>query len=454
MNAVKLLRAALIGCCALLAAVPALGQWYQFGRAEDEPRIAELKLNNIDATRFVDAVVMSREDLAAGKIVFRGRAEVGRGTIGIVEYSLDNGQSWNAAQVADRGLFSFELRPEFERAYRVIVRALTTAGRQSRDEDHSFRLQVTASDTAEEVRRTFLRMLEAYQNENLGEFMRHVSDFFQGNLPTLEDAVRSDFANFDNIRIQPNITRVTSGAGDYEVYFTFNRQVYATRSARLLRDQAASTMAFRRAEGGMKLVRLAAPLIFGVSNPADVATTVTAQSVGQQVITVNPTTGTAALATQTATPPASSGIGSSVETGTATLPFSFTAGPVYSYKSFAFLNADQFSETTVPSSYAFSGDFMVAGAGNLFVKGGRSARTCPTSYAALTVAPTTGYTAGGGAPIAGVAVGNCYVFQLVGPRYAAIEVTSFTVVGCPAAPCSNSFSFRYKYQTNGSTSLQ
>ncbi|MDO9174792.1 MAG: hypothetical protein Q7V62_08300, partial [Actinomycetota bacterium] len=384
-----------LGAVMLLACQAATAQWWNFGRADDEPRISELKLNKVDATRLVDSVVMSRDELPGGLIVARGRAEVGTGVIGIIEYSLDGGQTWRGGTLGDRGLFTFEIRPEIERVYRVIVRAVSTVGRQSRDEDHSFRLQVTGENASEGVRQAFLRMIDLYQRKNRAEMMRGVSDFFEGNVISLEDALRNDFANFDNIQIQPNISRITSLAGVSEVAFTFNRQVYSVRNARVLRDQAASSMSFRREEGGFRLVRLAAPLIFGVSNPTEVATTVTQQSVGQPVLTVNASTGAAAVQAQPATAPASvsaaAASASTVETGTVTLTFNSNQPPpppaTFSYKSFTFLNATQTTDTTVPAAYAFTGDFMIAGTGNLFTRAGDAVRTCGTNFASLTVAP-------------------------------------------------------------------
>lgn len=456
----KFLRLAL-AAAALLACHAAVAQWWNFGRTDDEPRISELRLNNVDASRLVDSVVMSRDELPNGAIVARGRAEVNRGAIGIVEYSLDGGQTWRPGTLGDRGLFTFEIRPEVERAYRMIVRVVSTTGRQSRDEDHTFRLEVKGENTTEGVRRAFQRLIDLYQAKNRTELMRGVSDFFEGNAVSLEDALRNDFANFDNIQVQPNISRITSLAGVYEVAFSFNRQVYSVRSARPLRDRSASSMAFRREEGGFKLVRLAAPLIFGVSNPTEVATTVTQQSVGQPVLTVSASTGAAAVQPQPATPPASAASvsASSIETGNVTLTFTSNQPPpppaTFSYKSFQFLNATQFTDTTTPASYTFSGDFMISGNGNLFTRSGDAVRTCGTTFTSLTTAPTTGYTNGGGPPFAGVAAGACYVFRMPGPRYAAIEILGIAVVGCggPGA-CNNSVSIRYKYQTDGSINLQ
>jgi hypothetical protein len=436
----------------LLAISTAMAAWWEFGRREGEPAITEIKINAIDATRLVESVVLSRDDLINGAVVVRGRAEVRPGAIGLVEYSVDGGKTWRQATVGDRGMFSFDMKPEVGRSYVFVVRAITTVGRQTDDNEYTYKLSVGTSNSIEEVRTTFLRMLEAYRSKNRTEFMRYVSDDFQGIVSALDEAISADFRNFDNIRIEPNITRVSPFASGFEIYFTFNRQVYATRNARLLKDAAASTMMFKREGGGYKLVRLAAPLIFGVSSPTDVATTVTTQSIGQQVIVVNPNTGAAATAAQTSTNPTPSSASPTLDTGT--ISFSSTYTPAFSYSSFAFANGGTKTtgNATNPAGFGFAGDFAFNGVGNLVFKSPANVRTCGTTFAALTTAPTTGYTAGSN-QTGIVAAGQCYVFQLVGPKYAAIEIISFSTT-CPGPACGNTVSFRYKYQNDGTTNLQ
>ena len=231
-----------------------------------EPEIAELKFNAVDASRMVDQVVMSRDELQNGIVVVRGRADVPTGQIGAVEYSLDGGRTWAQATLGDRGYFTFEFRPQFERQYTIAVVALTTTGHATRQEDHQVKFEVKASNAVEEARQAFLKILDAYSRESRSEFMRAVSDDFEGSLAALDEAVRNDFRNFDNIQIQPNITRITTLGEKYEVYFTFNRSLYGVRNGRPLRDSAASAATFKRDGGTFKLIRLSAPLIFGVSN--------------------------------------------------------------------------------------------------------------------------------------------------------------------------------------------
>jgi hypothetical protein len=387
-----------------------------------------------------------------GQVTIRGKADVRPGSIRMVEYSIDGGKTWRAVASSTRGAFSVDLRPEIGRRYAVILRAITAEGRQTDDADYSFKLEVGTSSNSEEVKRTFLRMLDAYRNKNRTEFMSYVSEDFQGIVSALDEAVSNDFRNFDNIRIEPNITRVSPFSGGFDIYFTFNRQVYATRNGRLLKDAAASTMMFKREGNGFKLTRLAAPLIFGVSNPSDVATSVTTQSVGLQVIAVNPNTGAASTATQTATTPTSSTGSPTLDTGT--IVFSSTYTPAFSYASFAFANGG--TKTTGnavnPTTYGFAGDFAFNGVGGLAVKSPANVRTCGTTFSALTTAPTTGYTPGN-TTLAPVTAGQCYVFQLIGPKYAAIEIVSFSTT-CPGPACGNAVTFRYKYQNDGTTNLQ
>lgn len=437
----------------LFGVVPsALCQGWEFGRRDGEPSITEIKVNSIDATRLVDSVVLSREDLVNGQVTVRGKAEVRPGSIRLIEYSVDGGKTWRTAASGGRGAFSFDLRPEIGRRYALVLRAITTEGKQTEDADYSFKLEVGTSSNIEDVKRTFMRMIEAYRNKNRSEFMRYVSEDFQGIVSALDEAISNDFRNFDNIRIEPNITRVSPFSGGFDIYFTFNRQVYATRNGRLLKDAAASTMMFKREGDGFKLTRLAAPLIFGVSNPSDVATSVTTQSVGLQVIAVNPNTGAATTVTQTATTPTSSTASPTLDTGT--IVFSSTYTPAFSYASFAFANGGNKTtgNATNPAGFGFAGDFAFNGVGNLVFKSPANVRTCGTSYSALTTAPTTGYTAGSNTTGV-VSVGQCYVFQLVGPKYAAIEILSFSTT-CPGPACGNAVSFRYKYQNDGTTNLQ
>jgi len=91
---------------------------------------------------------------------------------------------------------------------------------------------------------------------------------------------------------------------------------------------------------------------------------------------------------------------------------------------------------------------------NMHVNTGTQFRLCPAPYSSLTTAPITGYTAGGGVPGV-VHSAMCYVFELVGRKYAAIEIVSYTPCTQLVNACTGGKTvFNYRYQTNGTTALR
>lgn len=406
--------------------------WWEFGRSESEPVLTDLKFNRANVLRVEDRAVLTREDMESGIITIRGRAEVRRGLIGLVEISLDGGQKWVKATLGERGMFTHEIRPDMERDYDFRIRATTTTGQKSDEEEHSFVLRVTASNPQEEVRQAFMELLRAYMSEDRAAFMRLVSNDFEGNESALEDAITDDFRYLDNIRIEPQISRVAQIDRSYEVYFTFNRQIQSSRSGQILRDSAASIAGFVREGDGFKLSRLAAPLIFGLSGASEIATSVTGESVGKTIITLDPTTGTAATDTQGTQPGSSS---SSVETGSATL---FASNNPCT--ALGFDGGNTFPGQDCLGAFP-DGDLRIE-INLMFLQAGNQAQLLGSSFDTTTQAPAGGY---GGGPFV-VSAGNVFAFQLLGNKYAILEITSISPVGGG----QNNINVRYKYQPDGS----
>lgn len=415
-----------------LLASSAQAAWWEFGRSDGEPVITDLKFNRVDVSRAEDIVVLAREDLENGSLTLRGRAEVRRGLIGLVEFSLDGGQKWLKSSLDERGAFTTELRLDMEREYDFRVRAITTTGQKTDIEDHSFRLKITASNPQEEVRQAFTQLLQMYMQENRSGFMRLVAQDFDGNEAALEDAITDDFRYLDNIRIEAQISRVAQFDKNYEVYFSFNRQVTATRSGQTLRDSAASTVSFVREGDGFKLSRMAAPLIFGLSGASEVATSVTAQSVGASVISINPKSGEATTGAQSNTLPVA------VVSGRGTLytRYSGLGGPTCDGFSFA----DEDTQTNQACVNSFSGDMLLEFM-SLKLNSGVTAQALSGSFDNTTVVPESGYSSG---PLQNLSSGNVYALKLLSGNYVLLEVSSLTQ-GTPFV-----FQFRYKYQPNGS----
>lgn len=406
--------------------------WWEFGRSESEPVLTDLKFNRADVLRVEDLAVLTREDLESGIITIRGRAEVRRGLIGLVEISLDGGQKWARTTLGERGMFTHDIRPDLERDYDFRIRAITTTGQKSDEEEHSFVLRVTASNPQEEVRQAFMELLRAYMSEDRAAFMRLVSNDFEGNESALEDAITDDFRYLDNIRIEPQISRVAQIDRSYEVYFTFNRQIQSSRSGQILRDSAASIAGFVREGDGFKLSRLAAPLIFGLSGASEIATSVTGESVGKTIIRLDPTTGTAETGTQGTL---LGGSATSLDSGSATL---FASN--YPCTAFEFDGGNTYPGQDCLGAFP-DGDLRIE-YNLMFLRSGVLAQLLGSSYSATTQVPATGYTGG---PFS-IATGQVYAFHMqVSDKYAVMEIVSVT----PATGGQN-IGIRYKYQPDGS----
>lgn len=426
-----------------LAFMPAQAAWWEFGRNDNDPVITELKFNKVDALRAEDRLIIGRDELEADRITVRGRAEIGKGSIGAVELTLDGGKTWVKAVLGDRGIFTYAFAPEIQREYQFAVRALTTTGAASNAEEHAFKLTVSPETAADQVRAAFLAMLQAYTTENKSAFMRLVSPDFQGIVSALEDAVADDFRYLDNIRIEPRIGRIAPFGGNYDVYFSFNRSVTSTRSGQVLRDSAASSMSFQRTAEGFKAWRMAAPLIFGVSNPEDVATSVTREAVGTNVLTLDTRTGTAGT-----TPQPSVVAAASSGARTKQLVYNNTGPAILWYsQSFSF-DTESVSSEAAQASPPVNGDFAVFGdnfhittdpAVQMAVMGNQSIDS-------ITEAPATGYSSY--ATWSGYRITNAaartFAFKMPGNVYAVVEFVSLNAATRTAV-------FRYRIAKSGRT---
>lgn len=303
----------------LTVAQTASAQWWRFGSDASQPVFSDLLFNNVSALRVERSLQFSQEDLDSRKVVVRGRAEVGRGAIGRVEASLDDGISWTPIPVGERGLFAFELTPEIERPYRFKIRALSTTGQSSDEAEHAFEFKVVREDNRALARATFQQLLERYMARDRSGFMSLVSREFLGNETALDSALGNDFRFFDSIRIDPTIQRMAASDNRWTIYFNFRRQVRSVRSGQMLQDQAQTSITLVRDGDGYKLLELAAPLIFGVSDPSNVATYVTGESVGTPVLVVDEKTGEVSTQKQGQTTDFRGGGSGSISEGSITL---------------------------------------------------------------------------------------------------------------------------------------
>jgi hypothetical protein len=131
------------------------------------------------------------------------------------------------------------------------------------------------------------RLTDAYMSENPTTFMANVSDDFAGDFTILDRAIRKDFTNFDNIDLRFTLNSMATGAkGGVVVIITYNRFLFGTKSGQSYRDRGMTEFAFALEGSGLKLKSMKFPLIFGLSDAANVATGVI-QGPDDMVITVD-----------------------------------------------------------------------------------------------------------------------------------------------------------------------
>lgn len=416
LNTKKLKAALLLAVClTIFAPAASFGAWWDFGKKNDLPEVTDLKFNKFSADNVEERLTLGRDTLDAGMVIIRGRADAGDGVIGKVEISFDGGQKWQSATLGDRGNFTYEFKPTLGEEYEFRIKALSTTGKASDLEDHSFVFSVSEKSDEDAVRKAFAELLAHYMREDYSSFMALVSEDFEGNKGELEDAVSDDFSFFDNIRIDPSITRIVAFDNSYEVYFTFNRQLLATKSGTLLKDSAATSMILKREGDTFKLREMAAPLIFGVSNPSEIATSVTGESVGQEVIVVDRD----GNASKNALPDQVQNISGGVPEENGTISTNFW-----------------YFDFDLGSEDSNNGDVMFE-FNALFPSGGIT--ELATSFDSTTQVPEGPYP---GQPAFNLAVGKVFAVQRTDHTYVLMEIT--------AVDPGNSVSFRYKHQTDGS----
>lgn len=130
-------------------------------------------------------------------------------------------------------------------------------------------------------------MIQAYAREDLAGFMKYVSENFQGNISSFEDALEKDFRYFDDIKIYVSVSRVIKRGDYYDVCFLYNRQITSAKTGKILKDKSYSCASFVLERNQIKLIKLMAPLIFGVSEEEEVATSVNQEAIGTDVIKID-----------------------------------------------------------------------------------------------------------------------------------------------------------------------
>jgi hypothetical protein len=427
---------------------------------EGVPKITDLMIDGVEADLMTEVTRLNADDLDDRSIVISGRAEVPEGELESVFVSFDGGSSWNEVVVDPLGKFSVRFQPALDRIYEWSVKAVSTTGKVSDTADDVYVFIVKSITGEEEAAMVFKELLKHYMDENRFAFMELVSEDFEGDLDALEDAIQDDFRFFNNIIIRPSITRTIGQDNEYEVNFIFYRRVQSANSGEIFTDNAATTMNFRTEEGGVKLISMAAPLIFGLSNVAEVATSVDNDAVGDQVIVVDPNTGRVTKVEQLQT--VEETMTGDVRLGTATLrcTYVYPPGAAGTGQGFTFLSQSVSVATTVAVFNATAtADFTpyigaVAGTPAVFSTGG-STEVIELGAGSLNSVNSVPSEADGGysssdpssGTTVGMAEGNLYAIW-TGSVYAVIRVSSL-VATWGAGVGNLTMTFEYKIQMSG-----
>jgi hypothetical protein len=248
-------------------------KWWIFGKSEEPVSIEYLYINQIAFEQSDKQVFLFKEFLTSGMVDIRGRALVSNGAVGAVKVSLDDRKSWQDAKLSSGGSFEFKFKPEEGKTYDFYIQVIDTLGKTNNVEETHKVIQLTDQNIRALIKQILDEMAAAYMAENPIAFMRHVSEKFAGDELNLDYAIRRDFNFFDNIQLILNISNIAIGSrGTIYVSITYSRFLISTRSGLPLRDSGLTDFIFVQKEGQPKLYAMKIPLIFGVSDPRNVAT--------------------------------------------------------------------------------------------------------------------------------------------------------------------------------------
>ncbi|OPL10977.1 MAG: hypothetical protein AVO38_16115 [delta proteobacterium ML8_D] len=273
----------------LVGAVNASAKWWIFGQSQEEVATRYIYINDISYDELGDSVTFYRDVLPKGEVRITGRGQAGKGVIGTVQISTDDGLSWNRAQLASNGSFEFRFRPVVGETYTLKIKVLDTAGKSNDVEETRKELTVSGRNIHTLIQETLDGMINAYRTESAREFMRYVDPEFTGDAFILESAIRKDFTALDQIDMYYTFNNIATGAnGKVFASITFSRQVVASKSGQILQDKGQTEFTFSL-EGNKALVySMKNPLIFGLSEAEDVATGLVNSPTSEGNLMINP----------------------------------------------------------------------------------------------------------------------------------------------------------------------
>ncbi|MCX5787349.1 MAG: hypothetical protein NTX64_02400 [Elusimicrobia bacterium] len=393
-----------------LAAAPAHAKWWIFGKANEGVTIKYLYFNGVSVEEGGPKLTLYRSLLRGSGLRVTGRAVAGSGSIGYVRLSFDAKKTWLDAKLADDGTFEYVFTPEMDKSYEFYVEAADTAGKTNVVDSTRKELVFSDEDPAAQVRAALDKLIDAYQSKNVQRFMAFVSPDFTGDSVLLNRALQKDFSALDNINLRFSVTNIAAGdKGLIYVSLNFNRFVSLTRSGASSTDSGSTEFVFQPSASGLLVYRMKNPLMFGVSDPDNVAQ--------------GGTTGGGNLQLDDSGNSASIQSASIADHNNGNLQtFNFADGTVAEGASIVGL-----AYVVTVGDFAFNGVIVLKSGVQVQDLGAES-------ITAVTSAPTTGY-----GSFAHSAVGHCFAFKLTNGKVGVIEITAI-------GPSGGDTKYDFKYR--------
>ncbi len=244
--------------------------WWTFGKAGDIPEISSLFIGNVDIVHLEgDELLLDNSNLDGDMVTIKGFAVKAEAPLAVANISLDGGQTWEDVTIESGGVFIYSFKPEEGKEYKPQFKIMDTAGKESDLRDSPrFTLIYTSINLRQAIDETLHAMIQAYTSKSLSRFSTYLSDSFRGDIFALEEAIESDFRLFDSINIDISIQQVFKAGNEIKVDFDYDWFGNRKADGNLISPERDSTSyIFRQENGGYKLLSMASPIIFGVSDP-------------------------------------------------------------------------------------------------------------------------------------------------------------------------------------------
>jgi hypothetical protein len=279
---------ALCGVLSLWISRDALAGWGIFDSKKNATSTDYFQINNLTFDTTESKITLYQDMLPNGLISIRSKVADGTKPVKI-QISLNGKDRWEDPKVSEDGSFELSFKPAIGYPYDIYLK-ITDADGKTNDVDATHKtLVVSDQPISMAIKEALDKLISAYRNKDVREFMKRVSDDFAGDDAVLDSAIRKDATYLDDVDIKYSISSVATGANG-NVYATvfFNQFLLSVRTGVAFKNTATTEFVFRTGDTGLKLFAMKNPLIFGLSNAGDVATGTVYSATNQFIIILEP----------------------------------------------------------------------------------------------------------------------------------------------------------------------